>query len=389
MHHVAILGSTGSIGTQALDVIAHHPELYRITALAAYHNDKLLETQIEKFNPSVAVLIDDRAAIRLRSRYHGSTKILTGEEGLLQAATLSATDTVLTAMVGASGIKPTIAAVEAGKNIALANKETLVAAGEIVTQLVREKGVQLLPVDSEHSALMQCLHGESPKTVKRLLITASGGPFRGYTTEQLKTITVEQCLRHPNWSMGKKITVDSATLVNKGLEVIEAKWLFGIDYDNIDVVVHPQSIVHSMVEFIDGSTIAQLGKPDMRLPIQYALTYPERLPSPAPIMDWNVMTSLEFMPPDKKTFRGLELAYRVGRSEGTMPCVFNAANEIAVNAFLSSKLPFLEITNIIEDTVNHHHNVIKPSLSAIFTADLWARNYAQELVARYEREIHR
>lgn len=386
MHHIAILGSTGSIGTQALEVIAYHPELYRVTALAAHHNDRLLEEQIEKFNPLVAVLIDDKAAARLRSRFRGTTRILAGEEGLLEAATLSASDTVLTAMVGAAGIKPTIAAIEAGKNIALANKETLVAAGEIVTQLAKEKGVQLLPVDSEHSALMQCLHGENAKTVKRLLITASGGPFRGYTTEQLATITVEQCLRHPNWSMGKKITVDSATLVNKGLEVIEAKWLFGIEYDNIDVVVHPQSIVHSMVEFVDGSTIAQLGKPDMRLPIQYAFTYPERITSPAPVMDWTQLTSLEFMAPDKKTFRGLDLAYHVGRCGGTLPCVFNAANEIAVNAFLTGNLPFLEIVTVIEDTVNQHQNVIKPSLPAIFTADLWAREHAAELVARYERE---
>lgn len=386
MHHVAILGSTGSIGTQTLDVITHHPELYRVTALAAYHNDVLLEEQIERFNPLIAVLIDDKAAKRLRSRYQGSTRILAGEEGLLEAASIKETDTVLTAMVGAAGIKPTIAAIEAGKNIALANKETLVAAGEIVTQLAREKGVQLLPVDSEHSALMQCLHGEAPKTVKRLLITASGGPFRGYSTEQLNTITVEQCLRHPNWSMGKKITVDSATLVNKGLEVIEAKWLFDIEYDNIDVVVHPQSIIHSMVEFVDGSTIAQLGKPDMRLPIQYALTYPQRITSPAPVMDWTKLISLDFMPPDKKTFRGLDLAYRVGRCGGTLPCVFNAANEIAVYAFLANQLPFLEIATIIEATIDQHQNVLNPSLPAIFAADSWAREYARELVARYERE---
>lgn len=389
MHHIAILGSTGSIGTQALEVIAYHPELYQVTALAAYHNDHLLEAQIEKFNPQIAVLIDDKAAARLKSRYRGATRILAGEEGLLEAATLSASNTVLTAMVGAAGIKPTIAAIEAGKNIALANKETLVAAGEIVTRLAKKKGIQLLPVDSEHSALMQCLHGESAKTVKRLLITASGGPFRGYTTEQLATITVEQCLRHPNWSMGKKITVDSATLVNKGLEVIEAKWLFGIEYDNIDVVVHPQSIVHSMVEFVDGSTIAQLGKPDMRLPIQYAFTYPERLSSPAPVMNWTQLTSLEFMAPDTKTFRGLELAYHVGRCGGTLPCVFNAANEIAVNAFLAGELPFLEIVTVIENTVSRHQNVIAPSLPAIFAADLWAREYAQELVLGMKEKIHR
>ncbi|WP_312562329.1 1-deoxy-D-xylulose-5-phosphate reductoisomerase [Anaerospora sp.] len=386
MHHVAILGSTGSIGTQTLDVITHHPELYRVTALAAYHNDVLLEEQIQRFNPLIAVLVDDKAAARLKSRYRGTTRILAGEEGMLEAAAIRETDTVLTAMVGAAGIKPTITAIEAGKNIALANKETLVAAGEIVTQLARKKGVQLLPVDSEHSALMQCLHGEDSKTVKRLLITASGGPFRGYTTEQLGTITVEQCLCHPNWSMGKKITVDSATLVNKGLEVIEAKWLFDIEYDNIDVVVHPQSIIHSMVEFVDGSTIAQLGKPDMRLPIQYALTYPQRITSPAPVMDWTRLISLEFMPPDKKTFRGLDLAYRVGRCGGTLPCVFNAANEIAVHAFLANQLPFLEITTIIEATIDQHQNVLKPSLPAIFAADSWAREYARELVARYERE---
>ena len=386
MKKVAILGSTGSIGVQALEVISYHRDLCQITVLAAYHNDQLLEQQINQYQPLLAVLVDEQAAQRLKNRYTGTTKILCGEEGLLEAATLPQNDIVLTAMVGAAGIKPTLAAIEAGKDIALANKETLVAAGEIVTRLAREKGIRLLPVDSEHSALFQCLQGEKHQAIERLILTASGGPFRGYSREQLAKITVEQCLRHPNWSMGKKITVDSATLINKGLEVIEARWLFDIDFDYIDVVVHPQSIIHSMVEFVDGSTIAQLGKPDMRLPIQYALLWPDRIASKNPRLDWRQASNLEFQAPDVETFSGLKLAYQVGRAGGTMPCVFNAANEIAVNAFLSGRLPFLGISEAVEEAVANHCIIQAPVLADVFAADLWARNFTQERIARYDNK---
>lgn len=386
MKQVAILGSTGSIGVQALEVIAQQPNLCQITVLAAYHNDHLLEQQINQYQPLIAVLVDEQAAQRLKNRYTGTTKILCGEEGLLEAATLPQNDIVLTAMVGAAGIKPTLAAIEAGKDIALANKETLVAAGEIVTRLAREKGVKLLPVDSEHSALFQCLQGEKHQAIERLILTASGGPFRGYSREQLAEITVEQCLHHPNWSMGKKITVDSATLINKGLEVIEARWLFDIDFDHIDVVVHPQSIIHSMVEFVDGSTMAQLGKPDMRLPIQYALLWPDRIASNNPRLDWRQASKLEFQAPDVATFSGLKLAYQVGRAGGTMPCVFNAANEIAVNAFLSGRIPFLGISEAVEEAVANHCIIQAPVLADIFASDLWARNFTQERIARYDNK---
>ena len=385
MKHIAILGSTGSIGVQALEVIDHHPDLYRITTVAAYHNDQLLEAQINKYSPLVAVLVDEQAAERLNKRYRGNTKILSGADGLLTAASLVETDIVLTSMVGAAGIRPTLAAIEAGKDIALANKETLVAAGEIVTALAAQTGSRILPVDSEHSALFQCLQGEQRSDISRLILTASGGPFRGYSRDRLQTVTVAECLRHPNWTMGKKITVDSATLINKGLEVMEAKWLFGVDLDKIEVVIHPQSIVHSMVEFIDNSTIAQLGRPDMRVAIQYAFTWPERMTSPAGSLDWRQASKLEFMPPDKETFTGLALAYQVGKAGGTLPCVFNAANEVAVNAFLDNKLSFLHIYDIIETTVANHSAVQQPGVQEIFAADCWARQYAQELTEKIGR----
>lgn len=386
MKRIAILGSTGSIGMQALEVIDLHPDRFSVTALAAYQNDRLLEEQIEKYSPLYAVLIDQKAAQNLRNRYRGSTKILAGEDGLLIAAALDENDIVLTSMVGAAGIKPTIEAIKAGKDIALANKETLVAAGEIVTALAAQTGSAILPVDSEHSALFQCLQGEDRKTISRLILTASGGPFRGWVAADLQDVTVEQCLRHPNWSMGQKITIDSATLVNKGLEVIEARWLYDIDYDKIDVVIHPQSIIHSMVEFVDNSTMAQLGKPDMRLPIQYAFTWPARIPSPTASMDWSKATCLEFLPPDVDTFRGLSLAYHVGRAGGTLPSVFNAANEVAVNAFLASDLSFLTIYTIIEEAVAIHTSKKNPSLNDILAADLWAREFAQHLVEKYKKK---
>lgn len=380
MQHIAILGSTGSIGTQALEVIAANQEKFCVTALAAYHNDKLLEEQIEYFKPKIAVLVDRDAADRLSRRYAGPTLILTGEEGLLAAATHSDVDTVLTSLVGFAGLTPTIAAIKAGKHIALANKETLVAAGELVTTLAKEKGVKILPVDSEHSAIFQCLQGERQDQISRILLTASGGPFRGLTAEALQKVTVEDCLRHPTWSMGKKITVDSATLANKGLEVIEARWLFDVDYSQIEVVVHPQSIIHSMVEFLDGSIIAQLGKADMRVPIQYAFTYPDRAYTSYPRLDFKTLSALTFSEPDTLAFPALELAFTAGRAGGTLPCVFNAANEEAVYAFLKGELRFLDIAAVIRSVMESHTTISAPGLQDIYSADLWARTTAHERI---------
>lgn len=379
MQHIAILGSTGSIGTQALEVIAANQDKFCVTALAAYHNDKLLEEQIEYFKPEIAVLVDRQAADRLIRRYSGATTILAGEDGLLAAATQPIVNTVLTSLVGFAGLKPTIAAIEAGKNIALANKETLVAAGQLVTTLAKQKGINILPVDSEHSAIFQCLQGENKEKINRIILTASGGPFRGLNMEQLQQVTVEDCLRHPNWSMGKKITVDSATLANKGLEVIEARWLFDVDYSQIDVVVHPQSIIHSMVEFIDGSVMAQLGKADMRVPIQYALTYPDRVVANYPKLDFKTLSALTFAEPDVVTFPALQLAFHAGRIGGTLPCVFNAANEEAVYAFLKGEIGFLDIVIVIRSVMEKHTLVATPELDDIYNADLWARTQANDL----------
>lgn len=380
MQYIGVLGSTGSIGTQALEVIEANPKELTVTVLAAHKNDQLLEAQIEKFKPEVAVLVDKDAADRLIRRYRGKTKIFTGEEGLLEAATHEKINTVLTSMVGFSGLKPTIAAITAGKNIALANKETLVAAGELIMSLAKEKNVSILPVDSEHSAIFQCLQGAKATDVDKIILTASGGPFLGKKAQHLERVTIEECLAHPNWSMGKKITVDSATLANKGLEVIEAKWLFGVDYSQIDVVVHPQSIIHSAVEFTDGSIIAQMGKPDMRLPIQYAFSYPQRMASDFPRLDFTALSALTFATPDRETFSSLPLAFSAGESGGTMPCVFNAANEEAVYAFLAGKVPFLAIPAIVKSVMDAHKIVCHPSLEDIFAADSWARNQAVKVI---------
>lgn len=380
MQSIAILGSTGSIGTQALEVIAANQDKFCVTTLAAYHNDILLEEQIEYFKPKIAVLVDKNAANRLIKRYSGPTVILAGEEGLLAAATHEEVTIVLTSLVGFAGLKPTLAAIKAGKTIALANKETLVAAGELVTQLAKENNVKILPVDSEHSAIFQCLQGENRKDIQRILLTASGGPFRGLKKAQLEQVTLEDCLRHPNWSMGKKITVDSATLANKGLEVIEAHWLFDVDYSKIEVVVHPQSIIHSMVEFLDGSVIAQLGKPDMRVPIQYAFSYPERIGAEYPKLDFKTLSELTFFPPDIITFPILQLAFIAGNTGGTLPCVFNAANEEAVYAFLQGKIHYLDIFLIIKNVMENHTAVITPDLNAIYEADLWSRRKAKEFL---------
>lgn len=382
MKNIAVLGSTGSIGTQTLDVVRSHPELFRVRVLAANSNDELIEKQIREFCPELAVLADESAWKRLSARYSGPVKLAGGRQAFIDAAAVDGVDTVVTAMMGFAGLEPTMKALDAGKNIALANKETLVVAGELVMKRAREQRVSILPVDSEHCALFQCLQGEKKDTVEKLLLTCSGGPFRGKSREALAGATVAQVLDHPTWSMGKKITVDSATLVNKGLEVIEAKWLYDVRYDQIQVVVHPQSIVHSMVQFRDGAVMAQLGSTDMRLPIQYALTYPERTVSGFERLDFWKMKSLTFEKPDTDTFRGLAFAYEAGQMGGSMPCVFNAANEVAVGAFLQGKIRFLDIYDIIEETMMKTECVLAPTLDELFEEDRRARRFAASLLAR-------
>ena len=380
MKNLAILGSTGSIGTQTLDVVRDLPEMFRVAVLAANTSDKKLEAQIDEFRPELAVLADEAAAARLKARYKGATKILGGEDGLVAAAVFPAVDMVVTSLMGFAGLAPTLAAIRAGKNIALANKETLVAAGELVRREASAHGAAILPVDSEHSALFQCLQGEKREAVESLILTASGGPFRGRRKEALAGVSIGDCLKHPTWSMGRKITVDSATLVNKGLEVIEAHWLYNMPYDKIKVVIHPQSIVHSMVAFQDGAVMAQLGVPDMRLPIQYALTYPERMASTLARLDFARMGALTFEEPDTKTFRGLAIAIEAGRAGGTAPCVMNAANEIAVAAFLDGSIGFLDIYDIIEQALSARSVRPAESFEILREEDAWARAYAARLL---------
>lgn len=380
MKNLAILGSTGSIGTQTLDVVRDLPEMFRVAVLAANTSDKKLEAQIEEFRPELAVLADEAAAARLKARYKGATKILGGEDGLVAAAVFPAVDMVVTSLMGFAGLAPTLAAIRAGKNIALANKETLVAAGELVRREASAHGAAILPVDSEHSALFQCLQGEKREAEESLILTASGGPFRGRRKEALAGVSIGDCLKHPTWSMGRKITVDSATLVNKGLEVIEAHWLYDMPYDKIKVVVHPQSIVHSMVAFQDGAVMAQLGVPDMRIPIQYALTYPERMASTLARLDFARLGTLTFEEPDTKTFRGLDIAIEAGRAGGTAPCVMNAANEIAVAAFLDGSIGFLDIYDIIEQTLSARSVRPAESFEILREEDAWARAYAVRLL---------
>ena len=381
MKNISLLGSTGSIGKQTLEVAAANPDKMKIRVLAAHTSDTILEEQIRAVEPDFAVLTDKDAAARLKARYHGKTEILVGEEGLLAAATYSEVDTVLASMVGYAGLRPTMAAINCGKNIALANKETLVAAGSLVMEAVAKNNVSLTPVDSEHSAIFQALQGGKEDEVKRLLITASGGPFRGKKRSELETVTLAQCLNHPNWSMGKKITVDSSTLANKGLEVIEAHWLFNMPYEKIDVVVHPQSIIHSLVEFCDGSVIAQLGEPDMRLPIQYALSYPCRYHKAFDQLDLIKAGTLTFEAPDMEAFPSLRIAIDCGKAGGTLPCVFNAANEEAVYAFLDNKIKYLDIPYITEKVASLHKNIATPCIEDIERADAEARAAAQSIIA--------
>ena len=366
---IAILGSTGSIGTQTLEVVEANEDL-KVAALAAGGNVTMLEQQIRKFRPKLAALWSEEAAGDLRERVRDlDVKIVSGMEGLIEISTMPETDILVTAIVGMIGIRPTIAAIEAGKDIALANKETLVTAGHIIMPLAKKHKVRILPVDSEHSAIFQALNGEDHKQISRLLLTASGGPFRGKKREDLERVQVEDALKHPNWAMGQKITIDSATLVNKGLEVMEAKWLFGTELDQIEVVVQPQSVIHSMVEFTDGAVIAQLGTPDMKLPIQYALYYPERRFLGGERLDFGKLKQITFEKSDMDTFQGLPLAFRAAAAGGSMPTVFNAANERAVSKVLHKQICFLEIYEIITACMDAHQVIADPGVEEILAAE--------------------
>lgn len=379
MKKVAVLGSTGSIGTQTLDVVSRQPEAYEVVGLAAGSNVDLLLEQVMAFRPKIVSVSSPDAADKLRGQVPAGVKVASGEAGLVEVAAGAGADFVVCALVGSIGLVSTLAAIDAGADIGLANKESLVTAGHIVMARAQAKGVALLPVDSEHSALFQCLNGEDSKAVKRLVLTASGGSFRDRTRDQLRGVTVEEALKHPNWSMGAKITIDSATMANKGLEVIEAHWLFGVPYERIDVVIHPESIVHSMVEFADTSVMAQLGNPDMRVPIQYALTYPERRPSPASPLDLLAKGTLHFRPMDFDRFPCLRLAYEAGKAGGTATTVFNAANETAVARFLQGEIAFLSIEDIIERVLSRYTPTASPDLETILATDAWARNEASTI----------
>ena len=369
MKKIAIIGSTGSIGTQTLEVVRENGDI-EVISLAAGSNTELLEQQVREFHPQVVCVYEEEKAREFRERLKDvAVRIVTGMDGLIETACVPEAEIVVTAVVGMIGIRPTIAAIEAGKDIALANKETLVTAGHLIIPLAREKGIRILPVDSEHSAIFQSLQGNAGNRIQKILLTASGGPFRGKREEDLLNVKVEDALKHPNWSMGRKITIDSSTMVNKGLEVIEAKWLFDVEIDDIQVVVQPQSVIHSMVEYEDGSVIAQLGTPDMKLPIQYALYYPQRRYLPGDRLDFWSLTHLDFEKPDMDTFYGLSLAYEAGRTGGSLPTVFNAANELAVAMFLNREITYLEIVEIIEDCMRAHHNIKSPSLEQILTAE--------------------
>lgn len=369
MRKIAILGSTGSIGTQTLEVARENGDI-EVLGLAAGNNISLLEEQIREFRPRIAAVWDEKRAEDLRIRVADmDVKILSGMDGLIAVSVMEGTEALVTAIVGMIGIRPTIEAIKAGKDIALANKETLVTAGHIIMPLAEAHRVSILPVDSEHSAIFQCLRGNEGKAVEKILLTASGGPFRGKKEEELLDVRVEDALKHPNWAMGRKITIDSSTMVNKGLEVIEAKWLFQIDVDKVQVVIQPQSIIHSMVEYVDGAVLAQLGTPDMKLPIQYALYYPERRYLPGGRLDFWSIGRLDFEKPDTDTFYCLELAYRAGRAGGTLPTVFNAANELAVRKFLDREIKYLEIMQIIEDCMNVHKNIKNPTLEQILETE--------------------
>ena len=369
MKRIAILGSTGSIGTQTLEVVRNNGDI-EVLGISAGSNIKKLEEQAREFHPRLIAVWDEERARELQNKVADlDVKVVSGMDGLLELAAMPGTDILVTAIVGMIGVRPTIEAIRAGKDIALANKETMVTAGHLITKLAKEYHVQILPVDSEHSAIFQALHGEDRRSVSRLLITASGGPFRGRKTEELENVTVEETLRHPNWVMGPKITVDSATMVNKGLEVMEARWLFDVPVDQIDVVVQPKSIIHSMVEFTDGAVSAQLGTPDRKLPIQYALYYPERRYLPGERLDFRMLKEIVFDVPDNETFLGLPMAIEASRAGGTMPTVFNAANEAAVRKFLDRKAGFLDIYRMIRYAMDHHKVIPEPTLDQILETE--------------------
>lgn len=372
MKKIAILGSTGSIGTQTLDVVREHPDELSVVALAAGRNKEKLREQIKEFHPKIVSLSEEKLALEMKKELAGTgIDVLYGMEGLMAVAGAKEADVVVTAVVGMMGILPTMEAIRKGKDIALANKETLVTAGHLIMPMAKEHHVSILPVDSEHSAIFQCLHGERHRDVDKLLLTASGGPFRGKRLEDLQKVTLEDALKHPNWSMGQKITIDSSTMVNKGLEVMEAHWLFDVDYDQIEVVVQPQSIIHSMVQFVDGAILAQLGTPDMRVPIEYALFYPERRSLQGERLDFSALKSITFEKTDTEVFRGLALALEAGRAGGTMPTVFNAANEKAVAKFLRREIGYMDIIRLIEQCMETHQWKADPSLEEILATEQW------------------
>ena len=383
MKRIAILGSTGSIGTQTLEIVRNNPDL-EVVALAAGNNVELMEKQIREFHPSVVSMQTETAAKDLSQRISdlSGVRVCYGMDGLLEVAVIPDSQVLATGIVGMIGIRPTVAAIEAGKDIALANKETLVTAGHIIMPLAAKHGVAILPVDSEHSAIFQSMNGENRNRVSKILLTASGGPFRGKKREELAAMTVEDALKHPNWSMGKKVTIDSASLCNKGLEVMEARWLFDVELSRIQVVVHPQSIIHSMVEYVDGGIMAQLGTPDMKLPIQYALFYPDRRPMEGKRVDFFELGRLTFEEPDLETFQGLALALRAARTGGSLPTVFNAANEKAVALFLEKRIRFLEIPEVIGTAMEAHHTIDNPTIEQILAAE-------QETYERIEGRFHR
>jgi len=384
MKNLSILGSTGSIGQNVLEIVEMFPERFSVKGLAAKNNVELIKKQIEKFNPEIVSLFDEQSATRLKKILSGSTsvEIVYGNSGYCDVAGLDVSDTVVSSMVGAAGLLPTIEAVKAGKKIALANKETLVTAGEIVMALAKENNVRIIPIDSEHSAIFQCLSGQRKKDLQKIILTASGGPFVDRPEDTFGLIKPADALNHPNWEMGKKISIDSATLMNKGLEVIEARYLFNVPEDKIEVIIHPQSIVHSMVEYKDGSVLAQLGVPDMKQAIAYALSFPERLPTGQPVPDFTKVGSLVFRKPDLKKFPCLAMAFDACREGGTLPAVLNAANEIAVQAFLEKRLLFPEIPDLIRKTMDRHHIDTKPDLNVIMEADRWARQEAENIITK-------
>src|SRR5690554_4398234 len=383
---LVILGATGSIGTQTLEVIEAHSHRFEIYALTAQSNVKLLAQQALKFQPEVVVIGDESKYQELRSALEGSgVKVMAGASSLIEVVQYPGVDMVLTALVGAAGLEPTIAAIEAGKDIALANKETLVIAGDLVMDLAQRHHVQILPVDSEHSAIFQCLCGENRQKLEKIYLTASGGPFFGWDREALREVSVAKALKHPNWNMGAKITIDSASLMNKGLEVIEAKWLFGVSASQIEVVVHPQSIIHSLIQFEDGSIKAQLGLPDMRIPIQFALTYPDRYPSDFPRFDFAQYPTLSFEKPDTHTFRNLQLAFDALDKGGNAACVLNAANEVVVESFLKDRIGFLQMSDIIDETLNVVDFVKQPSLEDFIETDKKSRIIAKELINKHNK----